>query len=76
MTRKTIRFAEDRGLSNVRILKVENEFAVRLLFPSESVDVFHVAFPDPWPKRRHWPRRLINDDFLDAAHRALRTDGE
>ncbi len=74
--RKTIRCAEDRGLSNARMLKVENAFAVRLLFPPESVEVFHVAFPDPWPKRRHWPRRLINRDFLDTVHRALRADGE
>ena len=74
--RKTARFGEDRGLANVRVLLVENEYAVRVLMPPGSVDVFHVAFADPWPKRRHWPRRLINDQFLDAAHRALRAGGE
>ena len=74
--RKTERFATDRGLGNVRMLMCENEYAVQRLFAPESVDVFHVAFPDPWPKRRHWPRRLINDDFLNAIRRALRPGGE
>jgi tRNA (guanine-N7-)-methyltransferase len=28
-------------------------------------------FPDPWPKRRHAPRRLVTEDFLRSLHRAL-----
>jgi tRNA (guanine-N7-)-methyltransferase len=33
-------------------------------------------FPDPWPKRRHQVRRLINPEFLDAARYALVAQGE
>jgi tRNA (guanine-N7-)-methyltransferase len=74
--RKTERAAAARGLANLRVWMVENEYAVQRLFAPVSVDVFHVAFPDPWPKRRHWPRRLVNDSFLDAVHRALHAGGE
>lgn len=74
--RKTEMFAIQKELANVRMWMVENEYAVQRLLAPGSVDVSHVAFPDPWPKRRHWPRRLINDAFLDATHRALCGGGE
>jgi tRNA (guanine-N7-)-methyltransferase len=34
--------------------------------PPESVSVFYLFFPDPWPKRRHHPRRLVGTAFVDA----------
>jgi tRNA (guanine-N7-)-methyltransferase len=43
--------------------------------PGNSVSVFHLMFPDPWPKRRHAPRRLVNESFLTSLHHALRVDG-
>jgi tRNA (guanine-N7-)-methyltransferase len=73
---KAGRRAERLGLKNVRLLAVESAYAVRYLLPPESVKVFHVAFPDPWPKRKHWSRRLVQVDFLAAVHAALTVDGE
>jgi tRNA (guanine-N7-)-methyltransferase len=32
-------------------------------------------FPDPWPKRRHAPRRLVSENFLASLHRALAANG-
>ncbi|MCM8775744.1 MAG: hypothetical protein NC930_05280, partial [Candidatus Omnitrophica bacterium] len=43
--------------------------------PPESVSVFHVYFPDPWPKRRHRKRRLINAGFLLMLHQKLKSGG-
>ncbi len=74
--RKTCRAAERLGLANVRLLRVENFYAVRYLLPPQSVSVFHVGFPDPWPKRKHWNRRMVNAEFLDAIAAALVPDGE
>ena len=54
-----------RQLTNARILRVEIGDAVERL-PGHSVDVCHVMFPDPWPKRRHWPRRTVTSEFLSA----------
>jgi tRNA (guanine-N7-)-methyltransferase len=58
-------------VTNARVLRVEGFYAVQHLLPPASVDVFHLLFPDPWPKRRHWRRRVVTSDFLAAIHQAL-----
>ena len=62
-------------LNNVRILRAETSYAVRYLLPKQSVEVFHLLFPDPWPKRRHQRRRLVTADFLHAIRAALIENG-
>jgi tRNA (guanine-N7-)-methyltransferase len=66
---------ERAGLTNARILRFEISYAVERLLPANSVAAFYIMFPDPWPKRRHAPRRLVNKSFLLSLHRALRPDG-
>jgi tRNA (guanine-N7-)-methyltransferase len=63
------------ALENVRALNVEISYAVRYLLPPESVETFYLAFPDPWPKRRHHRRRLFTNDFLDSVNRTLERAG-
>jgi tRNA (guanine-N7-)-methyltransferase len=60
-----------RELTNARVLRVESSYAVRRMLPANSVARFHLMFPDPWPKRRHWRRRLVTEDFFAAIHRVL-----
>ena len=62
-------------LENVRILNVESSYAVRYLLPEGSVETFYLLFPDPWPKRRHHRRRIVQPDFLDSIQRALEFGG-
>ena len=62
-------------LENVRLLRIEVSYAVRYLLPPNSVSVYYIFFPDPWPKKRHHRRRLINPAFLDALHSTLTEDG-
>lgn len=71
----TVRRIERLGLSNARVLRFEISYAVERLLPPGSVAAFHIMFPDPWPKRRHAPRRLVNEKFLASLHRALITGG-
>lgn len=66
---------ERSGLTNVRVLRFEISYAVERLLPENSVTAFHVMFPDPWPKRRHAPRRLMSETFLASIHRALVPNG-
>jgi tRNA (guanine-N7-)-methyltransferase len=73
---KVCRRAARLGLGNVRILRIESAYAVRHMLPPASVSILHIAFPDPWPKRRHHHRRLINTEFLAWARRTLCADGE
>ena len=65
-----------RGLTNVRVLRVENSYLVEHMLPHGSVSAASILFPDPWPKRYHHPRRLIQPPFLRALHQALATGGE
>ncbi len=48
-------------------LKISRQDARLLLqnFPSKSLDEIFILFPDPWPKLKHFKRRLINTEFLD-----------
>lgn len=73
--RSACRKIEVGGLTNARILQIEISYAVRHLLPAASVAVFHLMFPDPWPKRRHSSRRVVTEDFLGALHRALAPNG-
>ena len=49
--------------------------SVRYLLPSAPVETFYLLFPDPWPKRRHWRLRIVNDIFLRAISQALVSSG-
>jgi len=63
------------GATNVRVLCADaaEVFARRLA--GESIFRLHIYFPDPWPKRRHRSRRLIQLPFLVNARQALRLGG-
>jgi tRNA (guanine-N7-)-methyltransferase len=74
--RKTRRKVCRLNLANVRVMRLEIDYAARYLLPAGSVARFHLSFPDPWPKRRHHNRRLVNEDFLRAIANALTPDGE
>lgn len=74
--KKCCRAALRQNLPNLRLLRIESGYAIRYLLPPETVSVFHFYCPDPWPKRRHWPKRLFTPDFLDAASTALLPGGE
>jgi tRNA (guanine-N7-)-methyltransferase len=63
------------GLNNARIIQIETSYAVRYLLPPNSVEAFYLLFPDPWPKRRHHRRRLLNDEFLANVAEALSDRG-
>jgi tRNA (guanine-N7-)-methyltransferase len=60
---------------NVRLLRVESFYTVRYLLPASSVETFYLLFPDPWPKRRHWRRRIVTGEFLRAISQALVENG-
>src|SRR5947209_1343304 len=63
------------SLGNVLLLQMESSYAVHYLLPVGSVETFYLLFPDPWPKRRHHPHRLVTPDFLNSVHVALQKNG-
>ena len=54
-----LRSADREGLSNVRVVR-DDALDVWAQLPEASVDRLSLLFSDPWPKRRHWKRRLVN----------------
>lgn len=72
---KFYRYAADRmarwQVSNVRLMRTDaGHFVVRHL-PPACISVLHLYHPDPWPKKRHHKRRLVQPEFAEAAVRSL-----
>ena len=65
---------ETRGLDNVRIVEGDARTALAG-WPSASVRLVAIYFPDPWPKRRHADRRLIQSPFIGEVARLLQPGG-
>jgi len=72
---KFFKFAADRiarwGVNNVRVMRTDAKPFVMNLLPPKSVTALHLYHPDPWPKKRHHKRRLVQDDFAVAVARVL-----
>lgn len=61
---------EREELANVRIVEAEAMTVLRR-HRAASMDRIHAFFPDPWPKKRHHKRRLVNAEFAQEAARCL-----
>lgn len=62
------------GLANLRVLRHDAVEVIEALAPA-TVDAVHVFFPDPWPKKRHHKRRLLQRGFLLSLARVLKPGG-
>jgi tRNA (guanine-N7-)-methyltransferase len=67
-----LNLADQSGLSNVRVANGDAIILIREMLPPESLSGLRVYFPDPWPKKRHHKRRLIQPEFLTLAATRLR----
>ncbi|AMV71327.1 tRNA (guanosine(46)-N7)-methyltransferase TrmB [Desulfuromonas sp. DDH964] len=73
---KTCRRLEKEGLDNVRVLRLEARYLlVHFCKPGELAAIY-INCPDPWPKKRHRKRRLVNRDFLQTLLYHLAPTGE
>jgi len=63
------------GLNNVRIVQHDAVEVLNHMIADASLDGIHIFFPDPWPKKRHQKRRLIQPDFVALLSRKLKPDG-
>ncbi len=71
---KTRRKIRALGLSNAAVVRAEGLEVLKNASPARA-DCIHVLFPDPWPKRRHSPRRLVQPAFLDRCQEILKPGG-
>ncbi|HET6428550.1 MAG TPA: tRNA (guanosine(46)-N7)-methyltransferase TrmB [Phycisphaerae bacterium] len=68
--------ARRAGLANVRLLRADAETLFKASLPDRSALRIHIYFPDPWPKRKHWSRRLVKVPFLADVRRVLQWGGQ
>ncbi len=72
-----VRRRRQRGmLNNVRVLHTDATSFFQWRMPDSIVRVVHLYFSDPWPKKRHHKKRVIQDRFLADVWRVLIPGGE
>jgi tRNA (guanine-N7-)-methyltransferase len=72
---KVLSAIETEGLKNLRIHMGDVRDILRAL-PQGALDRAFILFPDPWPKRKHRKRRLVNSSLLELLARALKPGAE
>ena len=65
----------EQGLSNIRILQHDAVEVIDQMLPEQSLDGVHIFFPDPWHKKKHNKRRLIQAPLVAKLARRLRSGG-
>lgn len=72
--RLLLRLASE-GLQNVKVVVGDAAELIPVLFPDNYFAQVLVLFPDPWPKKRHQKRRLINPEFLEMLAQKMQKEG-
>jgi tRNA (guanine-N7-)-methyltransferase len=66
---------EAEKLANVRVVCADAAEVLTRCVPDASLDALLIFFPDPWPKKRHHKRRLVQPEFVALAARKLKSGG-
>ncbi len=70
-----LRLIDAQRLSNIRIIQHDAVDVVAHMIPPASLSGIHVFFPDPWPKKRHHKRRLLQPAFVHLLASRLQPGG-
>lgn len=69
-----LHLAEESGCSNIRTYK-DDAIEVLKLIPDNSIDTVQLFFPDPWHKKKHHKRRIVQTEFAQTLRRILKPGG-
>ena len=72
---KLLHTMEQRGVDNIRVYCHDAVEVLRDCIPDASLDTVQIFFPDPWHKKRHHKRRLIQPPFVALLTRKLKSGG-
>jgi len=64
----------DNNIDNIKVIH-KDAYDVLTEIDNDSIHGLHLFFPDPWPKKKHYKRRLIKQDFLNLAYLKLKKQG-
>jgi tRNA (guanine-N7-)-methyltransferase len=70
-----LRRIDDLGLRNLRVIRHDAVEVVAAMIAPSGLSGVHVYFPDPWPKKRHHKRRLLQAPFVHALAQRLAQGG-
>lgn len=73
--RSTCSRVEESGLDNIRVMRMEARYLLHHYLGGNSLQALYINCPDPWPKKRHRKRRLVNREFINLALYCLEDDG-
>lgn len=66
---------DKRGLTNLRIYKEDALAVLEKCLPEGSLTTVQLFFPDPWPKKKHHKRRIVQPAFVELIHTRLKPGG-
>ena len=66
---------EKEDIKNLRVIEHDAVEVLKHMVRDRSISGFHIFFPDPWPKKKHHKRRIIQKEFLELLASKLKTGG-
>ena len=73
---KLIPRVEKKGLENILLIQGDARIVLPRYFAEQRFEKIYILFPDPWPKKRHAPKRLLNTEFLSLLAQFLKPGGD
>ena len=70
----TMKKLVENEINNAKLIYQDGQDTIKLI-KDKSVKIIFLNFSDPWPKKRHFKRRLTSDNFLSDYNRVLKDDG-
>ncbi len=68
VVQRAVKRAVEHGLDNIRFLHATLEKSLALIPRTHSLERIYINFSDPWPKKRHWKRRVVQQETLRLVH--------
>ena len=65
----------ENELANLKVIEEDVHVVLQHMIADESLDGIHLFFPDPWPKKKHNKRRIVNEGFLALIHPKIKKGG-
>jgi tRNA (guanine-N7-)-methyltransferase len=65
----------ENDLVNLKVIEDDVHVVLQHMIADESLDGIHLYFPDPWPKKKHNKRRIVNAEFLQLIYPKLKSGG-
>jgi len=65
----------ENDLTNLKVIEEDVHVVLQHMIADGSLDGIHLFFPDPWPKKKHNKRRIVNEGFLALIHPKIKKGG-